>query len=253
MDKNEEKLFIEALYDEYSLSLKSMIASILKSKKKSEKALLRTFLKIVKYRQLFYDDNVDASRLIVMFARGSCFNYIRKEKGLDYSEKKLLPHGAPSYDDKSCESVLAELLKKNNLTWLKETVSSFGSPFKEVAVMKFYYTMDTSAVADILGLKPAEVNNVLYKWLARLKLETEHKFQQSIDTAELGVAVGLVGGKLSEEYRKKLDEYSVSDVFVSPKIKKSVMKNLVFRQNRVWLLAMFLLLCLALVLMIIML
>lgn len=245
MDKNEEKLFIEALYDEYSLSLKSMMSGILKNGQKSEKALLRTFLKIVKYRYLFYDDNVDASRLIVLFARGSCFNCIRKEKHLDYSEKNLFPNGIPSVKNKRCDSVLAELLKKSNLKWLKETVFSFGSPFKEIAVMKFYYAMETSAVADILGLKQDEVNNILCKWLVKLKVETEYKLQQNIDTAELGVAVGLVGGELSEDYRKKLDTYSVSDVSISPKIKKTVLNSLFIRQNkRLLLLAMVLLLCL---------
>ena len=171
MIKQEEKKFTEALYDEYSLSAKSMARYILKSEKHADKALLRTFYKIVQHRNLFYRvEKEDIRRIIVVFLRSVCFGILRKEKKLKYGKTFTVSEDIINEQSANNNNMLCELLKKENLSWFKNTFETFGSPFKEICIMKFYYNMKTAEVANILGLKKAQI-----KYLGRGGLSHDKK------------------------------------------------------------------------------
>ena len=200
MIKQEEKKFTEALYDKFSFSVKSMAKYILKSEKLADKALLQTFRKAVKYRKLFYRvEKEDIRRIVVVFLRGICFGFLRKERNLEYDKTFTLPEEFLSGNTPAVGVGLSELLKKEKLGWFKETFVSLGSPFKEICIMKFYYNMKTSEVANVLGLKKAQVESVLGKKLAQLKAETEHFIGSRISPAEMGVVIGIVSRQYIDE------------------------------------------------------
>ena len=233
MIKQEEKKFTEALYDEYSLSVKSMAKYILKSEKLADKTLLRTFCKIAKYRKLFYRvEKEDIRRIVVVFLRSVCFGILRKERKLKYDKSFNLPEATFAENPEKSDNMLSELLKKENLSWFKDTFETFGSPFKEICVMKFYYNMSTSEVANILGLKKAQVNSVLGKRLFKLKAETEHFLGGGILPAEMGVALGLVSRKYIDEEIKRLEGFDITRIKLLPKTKEIVLNYLNFCQKK---------------------
>ncbi len=231
MIKQEEKKFTEALYDKFSFSVKSMAKYILKSEKLADKALLQTFRKTVKYRKLFYRvEKEDIRRIVVVFLRSVCFGFLRKERNLNYDKTFNIPESF--LKEYNGNSVLSELLKKENLGWFKETFVSLGSPFKEICIMKFYYNMKTSRVANILGLKKAQVESVLGKKLAQLKAETEHFIGSRISPAEMGVVIGIVSRQYIDEEIKRLESFDISRVKLLPETKTKVLKYLDFCQKK---------------------
>jgi len=231
--KQEEKKFTEALYDEYSLSVKSMAKYILKSEKLADKALLRTFCKIAQYRKLFYRvEKEDIRRIVVVFLRSVCFGFLRKERKLNYGKSFAVPESILEENSENGDNMLAELLKKDKLNWFKDTFESFGSPFKEICIMKFYYNMKTSEVANILGLKKAQVNSILGKRLTKLKAETDHFLGGRITPAEMGIALGLVSKKYVDGEINRLESFDVTRIKLLPKTKEKVLKYLVFCQKK---------------------
>ncbi len=233
MIKQEEKKFTEALYDKFSFSVKSMAKYILKSEKLADKALLQTFRKAVKYRKLFYRvEKEDIRRIVVVFLRSVCFGILRKERKLKYDKSFNLPESALNENSEKGDDILSELLKKKNLSWFKDTFETFGSPFKEICVMKFYYNMSTSEVSSILGLKKSQVNSILGKRLFKLKAETEHFLGGKILPAEMGVALGLVSRKYIDEEIKRLEGFDITRIKLLPKTKKIVLNYLDFCQKK---------------------
>lgn len=233
MIKQEEKIFTESLYDEFSFSIKAMAKFILKSDKLADKALVRTFRKIIKFRKIFYRvEKADVRRIVVVFLRSICFGILRKERKLNYDKSFSVPEVVLNESAEKGDNMLSDLLKKDNLRWFKDTFVSFGSPFKEICIMKFYYNMETSEVANILGLKKAQVNSVLGKRLARLKSETDHFLGGKILPAEMGVALGLVSKQYVDEEIKRLESFEVSRVKVLPETKEKLLKYLDFCQKK---------------------
>ena len=238
MIKQEEKKFTEALYDKFSFSVKSMAKYILKSEKLADKALLQTFRKAVKYRKLFYRvEKEDIRRIVVVFLRGICFGFLRKERNLEYDKTFTLPEEFLSGNTPAVGVGLSELLKKEKLGWFKETFVSLGSPFKEICIMKFYYNMKTSEVANVLGLKKAQVESVLGKKLAQLKAETEHFIGSRISPAEMGVVIGIVSRQYIDEEIKRLESFDITRIKLSPEIRTRVLKYLDFCQKKFWIFA----------------
>ena len=236
MNKKDEALFVESVFDEFALSAKAMAKYILKSDKSAGKAVYLTFGKIVKHRKLF--DRVeqeDIRRLVIVFLRCACFEILRRERGLEYSDQAEVPENVSGGNSGDGGDMLAELLKKEKLRWFKDTFISFGSPFKEICILKFYYNMESASVADILGLKTAEVNAVLCKWLAKLKTETDFYLGGSISPAEMGVAIGLVCRQYIDDEAERLVRFDVSHVSVSSKIKRRILKKLKMERLKPWL------------------
>lgn len=233
MIKQEERKFTESLYDKFALRVKSMAKYILESEKLAEKALLQTFRKAVKYRKLFYRvENEDIRRIVVVFLRSACFGFLRKERKLDYDKDFNLPEDFLNENTPNAGDGLTELLKKEKLGWFKETFVSMGSPFKEICIMKFYYNMKTSEVANILGLKKVQVNSVLGKQLAKLKSETEHFLGSKISPAEMGVVIGIVSRRYIDGEIKRFESFDVTRTRPLPETKTKVLKYLDFCQKK---------------------
>lgn len=233
MIKQEEKIFIESLYEEFSLSVKAMAKFILDDEKLAEKALYLTFRKIIKYRKIFYRvEKIDVRRIVVVFLRSICFVFLRKKRKLNYDKSFNVPDSVLNEDNSVGDNMLSELLKKEKLSWFKETFVSFGSPFKEICIMKFYYNMKTSEVADILGLKKAQVDSILGKRLSKLKSETDHFLGGKILPAEMGVAIGLVSKQYIDEEIQRLESFEVSRIKLLSETKMKLLKYLDFCQKK---------------------
>lgn len=234
MNKAEEMQFVESVFDEFALNVKAMARYILKSEKAAEKAVALTYGKIIEQRKLF--DRVEKSdlrRLVVVFLRCACFEILRKEREIEFSDRTEVPESVIGGRDDGGD-MLAELLKKEKLRWFKDTWISFGSPFKEICILKFYYSMETPSVADILGMKITEVNAVLCKWLAKLKTETDFYLSGSISPAEMGVAIGLVSRQYIDDEAERLELFDISRIKVSPKTKQKILKKLKIKQLKLW-------------------
>ena len=119
MNKTEEKLFIESVFDEFSLNVKAMAKYILKDEDLAEKAVYRTFVKIIMNMKLFDDvESEDFRRLVVVFLRCSCYEILRKKRRIEYGQKFEAPETYNNY------GTWNKILKKSTLRWLKNTFTS---------------------------------------------------------------------------------------------------------------------------------
>ncbi len=231
MDKADERLFIESVFDEFSLNVKAMAKYILKDESLAEKAVYRTFSKIILNRKLFDDfEQDDFRRLVVVFLRCSCFEILRKKSGIEYDSKFEAPETSDNY------GTWNKILNRSTLLWLKNTFVSFGSPFKEICILKFYYKMEIKDVARLLSMNSLDVVAVLGRRLAKLKNETEGFIGESVSPAEMGLAVALVSGEYVGDEFSRMEKFDVSRMTVSPKTKEKVLRKLRFAKAKPFLL-----------------
>ena len=230
MTKQEEKLFIQALYNDFSLNVKASAKYILGSEKLAEKALVRTFLKVVKHKNLFMEfDSVERRRLMAVFSRAACFDILRRQKKVKYETDFTVPESELEGEKRKMADI-SQLLQKDKFQWFKDTFASFKSPFKEICIMKFYFKMPTTKVKDVLGLKASQVNSILGSRLAKLKSQTESYLGGEIEPAELGMALGLAGKKCADEDLSALENSDISRVSLSAETFAKVNGYLSFRQ-----------------------
>lgn len=230
MKKEEEKLFIEALYDQYSYSIKAMLNYNFKSKKIAKRYLFRIFAKIIKYRkQIFSEDSSDVAGFLATLVSCACFSASRKtKKCINFDNIQLEPEFCKS----GKESLLPELLLKKNIIWFKNTFLEFGSPFNEICVLKFYYKMKTSEVASVLGMSSSEVSNIMSKYLFKLQTETNHYLKSYISPSELGIAIGMVGKAWADDLVGKLESFSINRISSVSNEKRFVLIFLFFSRHK---------------------
>ncbi len=226
MKEDREALFIEALLDEYAFSVKAMAKYILNDDRLAEKALRMTFDKIVANRKIFDRvDDEDSHRLVVVFLRCACFEILRGKRKIDYSSKVVTPESSGDYGKWTMVHILC---KKSTLCWLKNTLTSFGSPFTEICILKFYFSLDIKAIAKVIGMNRFDVFAVLHRYLAKLKNATDGFVGADVPPADLGLAIALSCGDYVGEEFSRMKKFDVSKVRVSEKIKVRVFKKLKF-------------------------
>lgn len=223
MNKTEEKLFIESVFDEFSLNVKAMAKYILKDEDLAEKAVYRTFVKIIMNMKLFDDvESEDFRRLVVVFLRCSCYEILRKKRRIEYGQKFETPETYNNY------GTWNKILKKSTLRWLKNTFTLFGSPFKEICILRFYYNMDIKYIARALTMNRWDVLAVLSRRLVQLRNETESFVGESVSNAEMGLAISLVSGEFVEEEFSRMNKFDVTRVKVASKTKEKILNKLKF-------------------------
>lgn len=231
MNKTEDILFVESVFDEFSLNVKAMAKYILKDEALAEKAVYRTFSKIILSKKLFEDlEKDDLRRLVVVMLRCACFEVLRKKSGIEYDSKFEAPESSDNY------GTWNKILKKSTLRWLKNTFVSFGSPFKEICILKFYYKMEIKEIARLLSMNSLDVVAVLGRRLAKLKGETEGFIGESVSNAEMGLAISLVSGEFVEEEFARMEKFDISRVTVFSKTKKKVLRKFKLVKARLFIL-----------------
>ena len=79
--KDNERVIIEKLYDDYSKRVKELSISILHNDKQADDIVNDTFLKVIRYKDHFLDVAEDEKiRLLIICTRSICFDLYNRSK-----------------------------------------------------------------------------------------------------------------------------------------------------------------------------
>ena len=176
-----ERALIGRLYTEYARRVKKMAISILHSDRYAEDVVSETFLKIIRYREKFIDvSEEERIRLIIIFTRSVCFNIHKHNK--KFRIESLESFGGDEDDEgsrldiPSDDDILKVLVDTEAGNLLKNAVNSLGDPARDMIILKFYYGMKNTQIAEFYKTNPSTVATVIGRSDKRLKTKLGRYF-----------------------------------------------------------------------------
>ncbi|MCQ2456890.1 MAG: sigma-70 family RNA polymerase sigma factor [Clostridia bacterium] len=168
-----ERCLVEQLWMDYSGKVKAICMKILCSEDLAQDALNETFLKVIKYKDRFSDtDERERARLIVIYARSVCFTLYRRKNKLKIDSLEELAEEADGEEKLvrgEARDLTEILLRKETSEMLAREIAALPTPTREIVVMKYYYDMRNTEIAEFFGMKPSTVGTVIERANKKLR------------------------------------------------------------------------------------
>lgn len=173
-----ERELIERLYNDYSKKVKKLSISILHSDLYSDDVVNDTFLKVIRYKEKFFDVSEDERiRLIIICARSICFNIHNRKKKIRFESLDSF------YQDENENDVrldlpadidlLKILVEEETASYLQSAIDRLKSPAREMIILKFYHEMKNVEIAEFYKMNPSTVSTIIERSIKRLRRQLE--------------------------------------------------------------------------------
>ncbi len=176
-DENEREI-VSSLYSKYSSKVKAIAYKIMRNNQDAEDALGNTFIKIIKYRNKFIGiDEDEIKRLIVIYTRSTCFDMLDKRDKFEFislsMEKENNDREGFISETASDVNVENDFIMKEMVKIVTEKIQALPMPAKDIMLMKYYFNMQNTEIADIIGMNVSTVGTIIQRNTIRIKKEME--------------------------------------------------------------------------------
>ena len=175
--EDSERELIGRLYTDYSPKVKKIAKSILHDDRLADDAVNDTFLKVIDYKEKFFDvPETERIRLIIICARSVCFNTYNKNKKICFDSIDSFckdDDAAVSYEIPDDLDLLKLIVEKETGSYLEEALNGLKSPSREMIILKIYHEMKNVEIAKFYKMKPATVNTIINRSIKYLHRELE--------------------------------------------------------------------------------
>lgn len=152
----DERRLAEQLYHEYCQPMFRIAYGILRDASKAEDAVADAFEKIIRNLGRFQGLDCNKTRgLIVIFIRSVCFNALRREKILEFTQLEEMAALSPAVDD--------FVISREDLRALEALVATLDEKYREVLVLKYFMGYQDSEIAQICGITHQNVRVRLHR------------------------------------------------------------------------------------------
>jgi len=158
---------LDALMERYKTLVSFIISQSVRGSADVEEAVQDTFFKVWRNRQDIDTERRSLKGYISMVAK-SCAEDKRRSTARhantdDISEKENDLGIDIDYED--------EAAKKENMRIIAETIREMPSPDREIFIDRYYFRLAVKDIADMHGLKPKKVENILARRKKKLGKE----------------------------------------------------------------------------------
>ena len=173
-----ERMAIERLYYDYSKRVKELSISIFHNDKHADDIVNDTFLKVIRYKDKFFGVSEEQCiRLIIICTRSVCFDLYSHNKKIRFES---LDNFYEEDDDEGNTAQLeisddSDLLKmmvdKETSAMLKNAINKLGDPARDIVILKFYYEIKNTEIAEFYKMNPSTVSTIIQRSINRLRRE----------------------------------------------------------------------------------
>ncbi len=168
-----ERELIGRLYSDYSKRVKKLAIHILRDDIYADDAVNDTFLKVIKYKEKFLGVSEDERvRLIIICTRSVCFNIYNRGKKLRFESLESFN----TDDEKGTRMDIPDsvdlsklLVNEETVLLLKRSVDRLNAPSREMIILKYYYDMKNTEIADFYGMNPSTVGTIIQRSIKILR------------------------------------------------------------------------------------
>lgn len=161
ISSDEDKSYVERLYEKYSKKMFSYIYKILASYEAAEDCVHDVIQRIINHLDFFKSVNEnDTIRLIMIYCRNEAFNYYRNDK-LKKTREKYVSDG---FDESSIDEIEDDtynpekvIISEENNKYLFELVNKLDYKYKDVMLLKYYFNLSNIEIAKQLDVTPGVV------------------------------------------------------------------------------------------------
>lgn len=178
IEEENERELVSRLYSRYSSKVKAIAYKIMRNNQDAEDALGNTFIKIIKYRNKFIGiDEDETNRLIVIFTRSTCFDMLDKRDKLEFIslniEKENDDRERFIFETASDTDIESDFMLKETVKIVTEKIKALPMPAKDIMLMKYYFNMQNTEIADMIGMNASTVGTIIQRNTIKLKKEME--------------------------------------------------------------------------------
>ncbi len=176
--EEKERELIGRLYDDYSKKVKELAISILHSDRHADDIVNDTFLKVIRYKEKFFDVSEDERiRLIIICTRSICYNFHNRNKKIRFESLESFYRDENDKDARlelpSDIDLLKKLVDEETGAFLQSVIDRLESPARDMIILKFYHEMKNNEIAEFFKMKQATVNTIIHRNIKRLRKELE--------------------------------------------------------------------------------
>ena len=182
--KDNERVIIEKLYDDYSKRVKELSISILHNDKQADDIVNDTFLKVIRYKDRFLDVAEDEKiRLLIICTRSICFDLYNRSKKLRFESLENFYYNQDEedtqFDIPSDDDLFKILVDKETSEVVKSAINKLKEPARDMIILKFYYEMKNVEIAEFYKMKNSTVNTIIQRATKKLRKELERYFNDT--------------------------------------------------------------------------
>ena len=182
--KDNERVIIEKLYDDYSKRVKELSISILHNDKQADDIVNDTFLKVIRYKDRFLDVAEDEKiRLLIICTRSICFDLYNRSKKLRFESLENFYYNQDEedtqFDIPSDDDLFRILVDKETSEVVKSAINKLKEPARDMIILKFYYEMKNVEIAEFYKMKNSTVNTIIQRATKKLRKELERYFNDT--------------------------------------------------------------------------
>ena len=168
-----ERELIGRLYSDYSKRVKKLAIHILRDDIYADDAVNDTFLKVIKYKEKFLGVSEDERvRLIIICTRSVCFNIYNRGKKLRFESLESFnadDEKGTRMDIPDSVDLSKSLVNEETVLLLKRSVDRLNAPSREMIILKYYYDMKNTEIADFYGMNPSTVGTIIQRSIKILR------------------------------------------------------------------------------------
>ncbi len=173
-----ERELIGRLYFDYSKKVKEMAMSILHSDRQADDIVNDTFLKVIRYKEKFFDvSEEERIRLIIICTRSICFNIYNRNKKIRFESLESFYQDENENDVRLDPPADIDLLKilveEETASYLQSVIERLKSPARDMIILKFYHEMKNTEIAEFFKMNPSTVNTIIHRSIKHLRKELE--------------------------------------------------------------------------------
>lgn len=163
IENADDRSLAERLYYEYSQPMYRIAYSILKDETKAEDAVSDALVKIIRYIDKFRGLPCNKTRgLIVICIRRVCFNLLKREKLIDFTE---LDDEQVS-GDMHTEEIIISIADYEKLC---AYIATMDHKYRDVLRLKYFLGFSDDEIAGLLDISPQNVRIRIHRARAQLK------------------------------------------------------------------------------------
>lgn len=161
ISSEEDKIFVEDIYEKYSKKMFAYIFKILGNHESSEDCVHEVVKRIINHLEIFRSvEGDDLIKLIMIYCRNEAFNFYRNSN-LKRVREKSITMDAESMEE---EAVIDDtydperiIISEENNRFLFKLVSELDYKYRDVLILRYYFNMGNNKIAELLCINPGAV------------------------------------------------------------------------------------------------
>lgn len=161
ISSEEDKLFMEQLYEKYSKKMFTYIFKILDNRESSEDCVHEVIKRIINHLDFFRSiEEDDLIKLIMIYCRNEAYNFYRNNNLKRTREKSTTLDDEGFQEEEIIDDTYNPekiIISEENNRLLFKLLNELDYKYRDVLVLKYYFNMGNKEISELLCVSPGNV------------------------------------------------------------------------------------------------